>query len=160
MPKIAHQVNYLAHRKMGTMIIKNRQFRSKFLQKWLTPKGKSHSSTPKIDHPVNYLSHRKMGTMIIKNRQFRSKFLPKWLTPKGRPHSSTSRMGNTLVLSWNWSISKFVGQYQHSLKLLFMKSYNVYQPMMALKGWHISKFSGENTLFGLECSKFEGCPPS
>ena len=82
--------------------------------------------------------------MIIKNRQFRSKFLQNSLTPKGKPHSSTPRMGNTSVLSWNWSISKFVGQYQHTLKLLFMNSYTVYQKMMALKGWHISKFSGKN----------------
>ena len=46
LPKIAHPVNDLAHRKIGTTIIKNRQFRPKSLQNWLTPKGKHHSSTP------------------------------------------------------------------------------------------------------------------
>ena len=30
---------------MGTTIIKNKQFRPKFLQSWLTLKGKPHSST-------------------------------------------------------------------------------------------------------------------
>ena len=82
---------------------------------------------PKIAHPVNYLAHRKMGTTFIRNRQFRPKFLQNWLTPKGKPHSSTPRIGVNrqylIVLSWNLSISKFVGQYQHTLTLLFMKSY-------------------------------------
>ena len=46
MPKIAHPVNYLAHRKnRGTMIITNMQFRPEFLQNQLTPGWKPHSST-------------------------------------------------------------------------------------------------------------------
>ena len=100
-----------------------------------------------------------MGTTIIKNRQFWSKFSQNWLTPKGKPHSSTPRMGNTSVLSCNWSIPKFVGQYQHTLKLQFMKSYIGYQAIMASKGWYISKFSGKNTLFGIERSNSKAALP-
>ena len=32
LPKIAHPVNYLAHRKISTTIIRNKEFRPKFLQ--------------------------------------------------------------------------------------------------------------------------------
>ena len=40
-------LNYLAHRKKGTVIITNRQFTPKFVQKqnWLNPSCKQHSST-------------------------------------------------------------------------------------------------------------------
>ena len=57
LPKITHPVNYLAHRKMGTNFIKNRQFRPKlfFYQNWPTTKGKLHSSTPRIGVDRQYL---------------------------------------------------------------------------------------------------------
>ena len=70
-----------------------------------------------------------MGTTIIKNRQVRPKFLKSWLTPKEKPNSSTPRIANTSVLSWNLSMFKFVGQYQHTSKLLFMKPF-------ILQWWH------------------------
>ena len=52
LPKIAHPVNYLAHRQMGTTIIKNRVF-----AKLTNPKGEPHSSTPWIGNALRqYLS--------------------------------------------------------------------------------------------------------
>ena len=39
---------------MGITIIKNRQFRRKFLQNWLTPKGKTHSNNPRLAISQSY----------------------------------------------------------------------------------------------------------
>ena len=51
LPKIAHPVNHLAHRKnIDTMIITNRQFRLKFVQNWLTV---TKLETP-LEHPQNW----------------------------------------------------------------------------------------------------------
>ena len=41
LPKIAYPVNYLAQRKMGTTIIKDQQFKPKFLQKLIKTEGET-----------------------------------------------------------------------------------------------------------------------
>ena len=99
--------------------------------------------------------------MIIKNGQFRSKFLQNSLTPKGKPHSSTLRMVNTPVLSLKWSISMFVGQYQHTNKTPVQEILHCVSAGNGIERvTHLKVFRGNTTLFGLERSKFEGCPPS
>ena len=47
-PNIAHPVNDLAHRKMGTTIIKNQEFKPKFWQHLLKSKYKLNQGTPRI----------------------------------------------------------------------------------------------------------------
>ena len=90
-----------------------------------------------------------MGTTIIKNREFR-----KIDNPKGKKKTlDHPRIGNTSVLFWNLSISKFVGQYQHTLKLPFMKSYIVYKSIMAIEKVIYLKVSREKHIIWVRALK-------
>ena len=67
---------------------------------------------PKIANSVNYFGQRKFSTTIIKIRQ---DFFFFFKIDQPERRNPTPRIGDFSVLYWNLIISKFVGQYQHTV---------------------------------------------
>ena len=67
----------------------------------------------KIAHPVNYLARKKWTLKLLQISNLNLNF-EKLTKSKEKTHHGTPRIGNTSVLAWNLSISKFAAQYQHT----------------------------------------------